>query len=85
MIHYLLGKGGYLLGSVGLSVCEQHYSKYCSDMYPEQSVWVIIDYLCTFYYLKPAIFPCTSCIVHVHVLCQIVNEECYTGNHNIPL
>ena len=29
--HYLLGKGGYVFGSVGLSVClfvcEQHYSK----------------------------------------------------------
>ena len=31
MIYYLLGKGGYVFGSVGLSVClfvyEQHYSK----------------------------------------------------------
>ena len=24
---YLLGKGGYVFGSVGLSVCGQHYSK----------------------------------------------------------
>ena len=25
--YYLLGKGGYAFGSVGLSVCGQHYSK----------------------------------------------------------
>ena len=25
--YYLLGKGGYVFGSVGLSVCGQHYSK----------------------------------------------------------
>ena len=25
--NYLLGKGGYVFGSVGLSVCGQHYSK----------------------------------------------------------
>ena len=24
---YVLGKGGYVFGSVGLSVCGQHYSK----------------------------------------------------------
>ena len=26
-VYYLLGKGGYVFGSVGLSVCGQHYSK----------------------------------------------------------
>ena len=25
---YLIGKGGYVFGSVGLSVCEYYYSKY---------------------------------------------------------
>ena len=25
--YYLLGKGGYVFGGVGLSVCGQHYSK----------------------------------------------------------
>ena len=38
------------------------------DTYPEQSVREIVNYLCIF-------FPCTSCIVHVHVLYQIVNKE----------
>ena len=41
------------------------------DTYPEQSVREIVNYLCTFYFF----FPCTSCIVHVHVLYQIVNKE----------
>ena len=27
VVYYLLGKGGYVFGSVGLSVCGQHYSK----------------------------------------------------------
>ena len=27
LYYYLLGKGGYVFGSIGLSVCEQHYSK----------------------------------------------------------
>ena len=43
------------------------------DTYPEQSVWEIVNYLCT---LKNN-FPCTSCIVHVHVLYQIVNKDYY--------
>ena len=40
------------------------------DTYPEQPVREIVNYLCTFFF-----FPCTSCIVHVHVLYQIVNKE----------
>ena len=27
MSYYLLGKGGYVFGSVGLFVCKEHYSK----------------------------------------------------------
>ena len=41
------------------------------DTYPKQSVREIVNYLCTF----KNFFPCTSCIVHVHVLYQIVNKE----------
>ena len=26
---YSIGKGGYVFGSVGLSICGQHYSKSC--------------------------------------------------------
>ena len=58
------------LVNINSSYCSLHYYDTC----PEQSVKEIVNYLCTF---KIFFSPCTSCIVHVHVLYQLVNKEWY--------